>query len=172
MIDRLSNAIKAHAAGGSQWAGQTKFATVTSVNYQNATARVLIQPEGVLSGWLPVLSQWVGNGWGMACPPNAGDQVLVVPQEGDMEQGIIIGRSYSTKQITPPAPAGEFWLVHETGSCLKLCGDGTIRIVGDVHVTGDVYDEHGSLSGLRAHYNTHTHRTSTGGNTTPPSPQD
>jgi phage baseplate assembly protein V len=169
MIDRLSNALKAHAAGLNQTAGQIKFGTVTSVNFQNATARVVIQPEGVLSGWLPVLSQWVGNGWGMGCPPNPGDQVLLVPQEGDMEQGIIIGRSFSTKQVPPAVPAGEFWLVHETGSCLKLCKDGTIQIVGDVHVAGDVYDRHGSLSALRTHYNSHTHPS---GTNAPPSPLD
>jgi phage baseplate assembly protein V len=134
-----------------------KFGTVTSVNYNNATARVLIQPESVLSGWLPVLSQWVGNGWGLACPPNPGEQVLVAPQEGDIEQGIIIGRVFSTKHLPPAAPGGEFWLVHESGSSLKLCNDGTIRVQGDLHVAGDVYDQGGSLSRLRSHYNTHSH---------------
>src|ERR1700709_2221398 len=156
MTERLSNAIKSHAASLDQSTGQIKFGTVTSVNPKNATARVLIQPHGVLSGWLPILSQWVGSGWGMVCPPSPGDQVLLVPQEGDMEQGIIIGRSFSNKQLSPAVPAGEFWLVHETGSALKLCKDGTVRIIGDVHVAGDVYDQHGSLSGLRTHYNSHT----------------
>jgi phage baseplate assembly protein gpV len=172
MIDRLSNAIKAHAASLDQSTGQIKFGTVTSVNFQNSTARVLIQPEGVLSGWLPVLSQWVGSGWGMVCPPKPGDQVLLVPQGGDMEQGIIIGRSFSNKQMPPVVPEGEFWLVHKTGSCLKLCNDGTIQIVGDVHVSGDVYDQHGSLSGLRTHYNSHSHTVRSNATTTAPSPLD
>lgn len=172
MIERLSNAIKSHAAGLDQTAGQIKFGTITSVNFQNATARVLIQPDGVLSGWLPVLSQWVGSGWGMVCPPNPGDQVLLVPQEGDIEQGIIIGRSFSNKQRPPEVPAGEFWLVHQSGSFLKLCGDGTIRMSGDLHVQGDVYDRHGPMSGLRGHYNSHTHLRSSGATTSVPSPLD
>ena len=157
MSSRLSNVIKAHAARLDQSTGQVKFATVTSVNAQNSTARVLIQPEGVLSGWLPVLSQWVGNGWGLTCPPTPGDQVLLVPQEGDAEQGIIIGRVYSNKQMPPVAPGGEFWLVHQSGSFLKICNDGTIRVNGDLHVAGDVYDREGPLSRLRTHYDMHTH---------------
>jgi len=172
MIDRLSNAIKSHAASLDQTTGQIKFGTITSVNSQNATARVLIQPDGVLSGWLPVLSQWVGSGWGMVCPPNPGDQVLLVPQEGDIEQGIIIGRTYSNKQMPPVAPEGEFWLVHRSGSFLKLSNDGTIRIGGDLHVQGDVYDQHGPLSGLRGHYNAHTHSISANETTGSPSPVD
>jgi phage baseplate assembly protein gpV len=172
MIERLSNAIKSHAASLDQSTGQIKFGTVTSVNSQNATARVIIQPDGVLSGWLPVLSQWVGSGWGMVCPPSPGDQVLFVPQEGDVEQGIIIGRSFSNKQMPPVVPDGEFWLMHQSGSFLKLCNDGTIQIHGDLHVQGDVYDRHGPLSGLRTHYNSHTHSMTSTGITTVPSPLD
>jgi phage gp45-like len=168
MIDRLANAIKSHAAGMDQSLGQVKFGTVTSVNFRNSTARVLIQPDGVLSGWLPVLSQWVGSGWGMVSPLAPGDQVILVPQQGDAEQGVIIGRSFSDKQMPPVVPGGEFWLIHKSGSFLKLCNDGTIRISGDLHVLGDVYDSHGSIAGLRAVYNSHVHSMSSNGTTTPP----
>jgi phage gp45-like len=172
MIERLSNAIKSHAASLDQTTGQIKFGTVTSVNSKNATARVLIQPDGVLSGWLPILSQWVGSGWGMMCPPNPGDQVLLVPQEGDVEQGVIVGRSFSNQQMPPVVPAGELWLVHQSGSFLKLCNDGTIQMSGDLHVQGDVYDQHGALSGLRGHYNSHTHSLAQNETTSTPSPED
>jgi Type VI secretion system/phage-baseplate injector OB domain len=172
MTNRLANAIKSHAAILDRSAGQIKFATVTSVNSGNTTARVLLQPEGILSGWLPFISQWVGNGWGLACPPKPGDQVIVAPQEGDVEQGIIIGRIFSTKQMPPAAPGGEFWLVHESGSFFKLCNDGTIRIKGDLHVEGDVFDRAGSLSRLRTHYNSHTHFGRNNESTSQPSPMD
>jgi uncharacterized protein involved in type VI secretion and phage assembly len=168
----LSNLIKSHASSLDQAAGQVKFGTVTSVNAANATARVIIQPEGVLSGWLPVLSQWVGNGWGLACPPSPGDQVLFVPQEGDVEQGVIIGRVFSVKQMPPAAPGGEFWMVHQSGSFLKLCNDGTIRISGDLHVAGDVYDRQGSISRLRTHYDSHTHTVGNNATTSAPTPLD
>lgn len=170
MLDRLTNVVKAHAAGLDHSSGQAKFGKVSSVNPDTGNVRVVIQPDGVLSGWLPVLSQWVGDGWGMVCPPNPGDQVLLVPQEGDVEQGVVVGRTYSISQLPPKAPGGEFWLVHKSGSFFKLCNDGTLRISGDLHVQGDVYDQHGALSSLRAAYNGHTHIVKAGGITTPPTP--
>ena len=103
----------------------------------------------------------------MVCLPSPGDQVLVVPQEGDVEQGVVIGGIFSTKQTPPIAPAGEFWLVHASGSSLKLCNDGTVRVHGDLHVSGDVYDGIGPLSRLRTHYNNHTHSMKSNGTTTP-----
>jgi phage baseplate assembly protein gpV len=168
-LDRLLNALKAQGANQDQAAGVPRFGTVTSVDPTTATARVTLQPEGVLTGWLPLLTPWVGNGWGLVCPPSPGDQVLVFPQEGDAEHGLILGASWSAKTTPPAAPCGEFWLVHKSGSFLKLQNDGTVQIKADVYVTGtvqvtgdvraagDVYDSHGALSALRAHYNAHLH---------------
>jgi hypothetical protein len=156
-MERLLNVIKQHAGGLDQGGGQPRFGIVTSVNPAAATARVTLQPEGVLSGWLPVLSPWIGAGWGMCCPPSPGDQVLVLAQEGDAEHGMIIGRAFSNTQATPAAPVGELWLVHGSGSFIKLQNDGTVQVHGDLHVAGDVYDKQGPLSRLRNHYNAHTH---------------
>ena len=55
-MERFLNVIKQHAGALDQGGGQPRFGTVTSVNLAAATARVTLQPEGVLSGWLPVLS--------------------------------------------------------------------------------------------------------------------
>ena len=93
----------------------------------------------------------------MCCPPSPGDQVLVLAQEGDAEHGMIVGRAFSNTQATPAAPVGELWLVHGSGSFIKLQNDGTIQVHGDLHVSGDVYDKQGPLSRLRNHYNIHTH---------------
>ena len=147
---RLTNALKSHSASLDSTTGQAKFGIVASINYQSAMGRVTIQPDGVLSGWLPILSQWTGNGWGLICLPSPGDQVLVLPQEGDVEQGVIVGGAFSTKQTPPQAAEGEFWIVHKSGSFLKLSNDGSVRINGDLHVQGDVYDSHGALSHLRS----------------------
>src|SRR6185437_129006 len=151
--------------------GHNKLAIVSSVNPSTSMGRVLLQPEGVLSGWLPILSPWIGNGWGMVCLPQPGDQVLVVPQEGDMEQGIIIGACYSKVQRPPSAGLGEFWIVHKSGSFIRLDNDGIIYIGGDLRVSGYIYDKEGSLSHLRSTYNTQTHLTPDG-TSAGPSPQD
>jgi phage gp45-like len=156
-MERFLNIVKQHAGALDQAGGQPRFGTVTSVNPATAAARVTLQPEGVLSGWLPVLSSWVGAGWGMWCPPAPGDQVMVVAQEGDAEHGVIIGRAFSRAQTPPATPVGELWLVHGCGSFIKLLNDGTIQVHGDLHVDGDIYDKQGALSRLRGHYNAHRH---------------
>src|SRR5690348_9355421 len=119
-MERLINALKQQAHALDKTQGRTRFGVVASVDSNSSTARVLLQPENVLTGWLPVLSPWTGAGWGMVCLPSPGDQVLVVAQEGSADNGVIIGGSYSSKRMPPPAPCGELWLVHASGSSLKL----------------------------------------------------
>jgi uncharacterized protein involved in type VI secretion and phage assembly len=171
-MERFINIIKQHAGALDQADSQPRFGTVTSVDPGTATAKVTLQPEGVLTGWLPVLSPWAGSGWGLYCPPSPGDQVLVVAQEGDSEHGLIIGSAFSNAQPPPAAPVGEFWLVHKSGSFIKLQNDGTIQVGGDLHVAGDVYDRQGSLSRLRSRYDGHTHVDSRGGTTSTASQTD
>jgi len=174
-MDGFLNRLKAQAAQQDQGWAQPRLGVVTSVDPATFTARVTIQPEGVLSGWLPIASPWVGAGWGLACPPSPGDQVLVLWQEGDAEHGIVVSRLWSNASAPPAAPVGELWLQHKSGSFLKLHNDGSIESQagtwthhGDLHVTGNVFDSHNSLADLRTHYNEHVHPPSN----TPPSPAD
>jgi phage baseplate assembly protein gpV len=173
-MDRFMNIVKAHAAALDRGQGQPRFGLVASVDPQRYAVRVSLQPEGVLSGWLPVLSAWVGAGWGMVCLPQPGDQVLVLAQDGEAEHGVVAGAAFSDRARPPEAPVGELWLVHRTGASLRLAEDGTVRVHGDLHVegsvfaTGEVADGHGSLARLRGVYDAHTHPP--GGNAA--SPQD
>ena len=174
-MDNFLNLMKGHASQLDQGWAQPRLATISSVDQATFTARVTIQPENVLSGWLPVASAWIGAGWGMACLPTPGDQVLVLWQEGDAEHGIIVARLWSNSAMPPAAPVGEFWLVHKSGSFIKLLNDGSIESSGsnwnhngDLHVSGNMYDSHGSLMTLRNHFNAHTHPPGSD----PPKPQD
>ncbi len=156
-MERFVNSLKGHAAALDRAQGQARFAVVSSVDAGRYSARVRLQPEDVLSGWLPILSPWVGAGWGFVALPAAGDQVLVVAQEGDADSGVILGGSFSAPMPPPASAPGEAWLVHASGASIALRNDGTVRIVGDLHVDGDVFDRAGSLSRLRGHYNGHSH---------------
>src|SRR5437763_55311 len=100
-MDRLINSLEAHAGGLDLGQGQPRFGIVSSFDPSRYAARVTLQPEGVLSGWLPVISTWIGTGWGLACPPSIGDQVLVLAHEGHADHGVIIGGAYSD-QTRPP----------------------------------------------------------------------
>lgn len=201
-MERFLNAIKAQSGAMDRTAGQPRFGVVSSVDPARPAVRVMLQPENVLTGWLPVLSPWVGAGWGLSCPPSPGDQVFVLAQEGDSEHGVVVGRAWSDTARTPQAPAGELWLVHQTGSYLKLMTDGTIRlqgntfivgnlavagsiittatgpgtgnvsIAGDISATGEVSDGHGTVATLRGHYNGHVHSDPQGGVTNSTSQPD
>ncbi len=160
-------------------AGVARFGLVSSFDPNTYAARVLIQPENILSGWLPVLSAWVGNGWGLAAPLSPGDQVLVLSQEAESEHGVIAGSVWSAVDRPLPAPSGELWLQHQSGSFLKLHNDGTIAmqatqvtITGNLIVSGDIADQnatHGTVAKLRNAHDSHTHPEAQGGNTGTPS---
>ena len=51
-MDRFLNAVKAHAGALDRGQGQPRFATVASVDPARYAARVSLQPEGVLTGWV------------------------------------------------------------------------------------------------------------------------
>ena len=174
-MDRFLNQVKSHSAQLDQGWAQPRLATVTSVDPATYSARVTVQPEGVLSGWLPIASTWIGNGWGLACPPSPGDQVIVLWQEGDAQQGLVLARLWTQVAPPPQAPTGELWLMHATGSYLKLHNDGSLESNaatwthhGSLYATGDIADGHGTLAALRGHYNSHVHPPST----TTPVPTD
>lgn len=179
MMDKFWNQVKARAASLDGMTGQARFGLVTSFDLNAYAARVLVQPENLLSGWLPVLGQWVGAGWGMAAPLSPGDQVLLLAQEGDAEQAVILGRVWSSVDPPPAAPSGEFWLVHQTGSFLKLHNDGsialqapTVNIAGDLVVSGKISDlngAHGTMDSLRQAHDSHVHQDAQGGSTGLPS---
>lgn len=171
-MQRFLNALKAQSTALDHGFGKARFATITNVDPSRPAARVSLQPEGVITGWLPVCAPWVGNGWGLACPPSPGDQVLVIAQEGSGEHGVIVGRAWSDQARTPVAPVGELWLMHQSGSFIKLCNDGTVQIKGDLHVAGDVFDRLGSLDRLRQVYDSHVHADPQGGVVGTPIPQD
>ncbi|MCB8874775.1 phage baseplate assembly protein V [Acidisoma silvae] len=189
MMELWTNAMRAQASAISGAAGQLRCGLVQSVDPTSYCVKVTLQPEGVLTGWLPVCSQWAGGGWGIVALPSPGQQVVVLAQEGHAEHGIVLGTLFSLQAMPPNAPVGEFWLVHATGSYLKLLNDGSIEgkatvwnllgpvnIQGDVTVSGDITDKsgaHGSLQQLRQIYDEHTHPDvqNGSGNTGLPNPQ-
>lgn len=83
------------------------------------------------TGWLPVFTPWVGNGWGMFAPPSPGDIVEVHFQNGSLQNGYVALRSFTTASPPTSVPSGEFWLVHANGATLKLLNDGSVTLSSD-----------------------------------------
>ena len=174
----------------------TRIATISSYDPDTYTAKVIFQPDGNLSGQLPILADWVGNGWGSYYAPSIDDQVMVHFMEGSLSNGFISGRIFNNvdRAINPGPPSGERWVVHQTGTFIKFKNDGTIEVNlldengdptnlniignmvvdGNITTTGDILDNSGTNSHtvklMRTIYNTHTHPTPAGTSSAPNQP--
>lgn len=143
-MDRLLGAYGRHASHMDSRAAHPRCALVTSVDADGHTVRVTIQPEGVLSGWIPVPAVGVG-GVSIVSPPSVGDQVVVVFQEGDHEHPLVMGRLFSSVDKPPTSPisgkaigADELGIFGGGGAFLHLTGDGIWHFKGPVKIDGDV----------------------------------
>ena len=142
-----------------------RIGIISSYDPVRYCAKARIQPDNTETGWLPVLTVWGGNGWGLAAGPTPGDVVSVQFQEGGREAGIVVGRFYSNVTRAPQIsgggpPSGEFWLVHQSGSRIRLLNSGKIEVHGTVEI--DVGNVSSTLHALvtdafQAIYNGHTH---------------
>lgn len=112
------------------WAGRysERHGIVTSYDPKKYLAKVTFQPEGQESGWLPIETGHIGEGYGItiglqpgqggvsaqgqggqagAQQNNQGDQVIVRYQEGDFESGKIVQRVHSDQDTPPETQSGE-----------------------------------------------------------------
>ncbi len=130
--------------------GVNKRGIITSYQPSPPMVKVQIMPappesEGppAETGWIPYKS-WAtglgGIGWCAIAPPQSGQQVLLVCEEGDGQNYSAWGGYYSDQDSAPQgAQAGEVLLQHQSGSQLHLRQDGTIMLVAaDVIVNGDL----------------------------------
>ena len=121
---RLLNAQKSIAEEVGKNRAMTRQAVVTSYDPQTYSIQATLQPDGVSTGWMPLKSVWIGNGWGMFCPPSIGDTIEVSYQEDNGNIGSGGWRFYDANNRPLPCPSGEFWLVHKSGAVFKLLNAG------------------------------------------------
>jgi uncharacterized protein involved in type VI secretion and phage assembly len=171
--DLITNAHLGHAATAARGVGSPRIGTVVAFNGAQHAARVMIQPEGAETGWLPVLAAAVGGGWGIQAGLEIGAQVLVAPRDGDLNSGVVLGAIWSDADRAPGAPSEELWMIHKAGALVKLTNDGqvlvqdahgtklhftndgTVVVEGNLAVTGSIVGGHGT--GGSVNLQTHTH---------------
>lgn len=148
---QLRHAMAQMADMANQALAQPCHGIVTSYDPVRYLVKVELQPppaegEAPETGWLPIWSGWIGDGWGLFMPPSVGDQVNVIFVEGDKQSGMAYGGVFSDAQKPLNVPSGEFWIVHKTGSFIKLTNDGKIHSKGawehdgTFKATGDILD--------------------------------
>lgn len=128
-MNRFMNSMKmtAQMAGNSR--ANTRQGIVTSYDPNTYSVKVTIQPDNVTTGWISLKSAWVGNGFGLFCPPEIGDAVEVDFAEGDKSAGSAGLRFFNDVDRPLPCPSGEFWVVHKSGTFIKMLNNGSIEIV-------------------------------------------
>jgi phage baseplate assembly protein V len=102
----------------------SRLGEITNYDPDNYTARVTLQPDGLKTGWLPIASQWVGDGWGCFSPPNIGDMCSVEFINGDLNAGFVEGKFWNNDSRPVSVQSGEYWLIHAKGAFFKLTNDG------------------------------------------------
>ena len=127
-IHKLTSALAQRSQQAGAATPSVVVGEVETYNPNNYTARVWLQPEGILTGYLPIKSMWLGSGWGMFSPPSSGDLVAVAFEGGDIESGMILGGLNSSQQAPLSVNSGEFWLVHQSGASVKLTNSGAVSL--------------------------------------------
>lgn len=110
---------------------------ITAYDPEAYAVKVQLQPTGEETGWIPLSSPWVGNGWGMAAGPMIGAVVEVEFDSGLPGAGMAAGQFYNDEDLCPGPPSGEFWLVHQSGSLLKFLNSGEVLLSAKVKLTYD-----------------------------------
>lgn len=167
-MEDMLNQMRRAAEGANSTRATTRHGTVTSYDPANYAIKVELQPDGTLSGWLPLKSPWVGNGWGLFVAPSIGDAVEVDFQEADGGVGSVGWRFFNDSERPLSVPSGEAWLVHQSGMSIKLTNDqklalddgaGASIILGSGNITSTgTWTHTGTLTangiGLTTHHHT------------------
>lgn len=122
----MLNAMRLQALRAISRVAASRVGLITSYDPANYCVRVALQPEGTLTGWLPLCTPWVGNGWGMFCAPSLNEMVEVEFFGDDLESGYVPCRLFNDVDRPLSVQSGEFWLVHQLGAFIKLTNLGQL----------------------------------------------
>ena len=147
--DEVRNLIRREVAAAMTLRGRTRIGVVDSYDPANHAVKVRLQPENVLTGWIPVATLRSGSGAGVYFAPNINDQVLVEPTDGDSDGAICTLRLYSV--VDPPlnVPAGQMLIQDDAGSLIRFDNAGNLTVAaaagnlslaaseGDISITAE-----------------------------------
>lgn len=167
-----------------------KYGEITAYNPANYTVKVMLMPEQVETGFIPLAAVWVGNNLGAVFGPNIGDSVKLDFIDGSVQATVVNGRFFNSVAHPPVVQSGQAAFVDGSGAYIRLNGDGTItagaptsitvttpllKQVGSFEVDGNsqfngTVTATGEVTGNGTHLHTHTHGgvQSGGSNTNPP----
>lgn len=142
-MDRLINNMKLQAAGVAAEKQPWTIGTVSSYDGKSM-AKVKLQPEGTVTGWLPISTLMVGAGFGIGIGPTVGASCLVHFPGGDREAGVIGGFFFTDVETPLEVAEGEMKIKTKSGSTISLLQNGSIAL-GDKDGGTAVIDGSGNV---------------------------
>ena len=117
-----------------------RLGEITEYDPAQYAVKVMIQPEGIETGWIPVKMISGGDGWGAFIGPEQGAQAILEPVEGSRENFVMLGVLPSDDARPPDGgpPSGHVWLIDKSGTAMKFTNNGKVTLNGTLEVTGDV----------------------------------
>jgi phage baseplate assembly protein gpV len=119
--------IKKH---GQDQANQFMFAStgyVTSFDRASGAAKVMLEPSGIETGWLPIPTIYVGSGFGFIGDIDDQTECTVVFEGGNPNSGKIVCFHFQD-DVPPTIGAGEAIFFHKSGSIMKFNANGSIAV--------------------------------------------
>ena len=114
---------------------RTQYGTITGYDPATYTVKVLLQPEGVETGWIALTAPWSGDGLGAVFGPMIGTACRVDFAGGVAEAAIAGGRIFDANNPPPVVQSGQGAIVDKAGSYARFNGDGTVTWGASVGIT-------------------------------------
>jgi uncharacterized protein involved in type VI secretion and phage assembly len=131
MIDEWLDIIRREAFVAVAQRQQKSTLQVTSYDPKTHSVKGILQPHGVETGWVPVGTAAVGDGFGVAIGPGVGDQFHVEFENGDPNAPMATHRLFSTAAKPVNVESGEVAIVSKFKHTIKLTKDGKMVIEAD-----------------------------------------
>lgn len=131
----LMEQMRMQAMTAMQGVVSSRWAVISAYDPNSYAIKANIQPEGTETGWLPILSNWVGPSWGDFAGPLIGMQCLLIFAHGNMQDPIAAGQAWSTQAPPVPVPSGERLIQHSTGSLLHFDNEGNVTMTANQAMT-------------------------------------
>jgi len=106
---------------------------VKQIDFVNYMVKAEILTTGMITNWLRIGEDYVGNNFGEAKSPNIDDEVFICFPDGDPSgQGIVISRLYG-KDMPPEITEDEIIHHHKSGTKMIIRKNGDVEIIGLKH---------------------------------------
>ena len=142
---KLLNVMRSQSGMTGQARAASRLGIVSAYDPATYSVKVMLQPEGAETGWIPLGAVATGAGYGIYAAPVLGEQIVVSFQDGDRDAGVAEQRFFDNDNPPAAVPSGEIWVLHKSGAFFKLTNDGKASF-SDGHGASVVLNGNGTIT--------------------------